>query len=127
MAKVADAALTAKSFVSALIKAINQKGQLTPADSAKWLVAALSPSGPANGIGEYWQKWGTALTIGGAVMVAGAAATAAYRRKEEIGVGYSWVEDHMKYVGNLWDEKELNKRLETVVGYDRRMGILFRT
>ena len=61
------------------------------------------------------------------MIAAGAAASAAYYKKEEIGVGYTWAADHMKYVGNLWDEQELDKRLNTVVGYDKNMGILFRT
>lgn len=61
------------------------------------------------------------------MIAAGAAASAAYYKKEEIGIGYTWATDHMKYVGSLWEEQELNKRLDTIVGYEKRMGILFRT
>lgn len=61
------------------------------------------------------------------MIAAGAAASAAYYKKEDIGVGYTWAMDHMKYVGSLWDETELKKRLDTIVGYDKKMGILFRT
>ena len=39
----------------------------------------------------------------------------------------AWVMDHMEYVGNLWDETGLNKRLNTIVDYDKKMRILFRT
>jgi hypothetical protein len=91
-------------------------------------VAALPAPEPATGKGGFWQSWGTtALAVGGAVIAAGAAASAAYYNKDEIGIGYTWAMDHMKYVGSLWEETELNKRLDTVVGFDKKMGILFRT
>jgi len=67
------------------------------------------------------------MAVGGAVIAAGAAASAAYYKKEELGIGYTWATDHMKYVGSLWDEEDLNKRLDTLFGFDKRMGILFRT
>lgn len=109
------------------MKAINQNDQPTTISSTKKPVAALLPPEPVTGAGGFWQRWGTtALAVGGAAIAAGAAASAAYYKKEEIGSGYTWATDHMKYVGNLWDEQELNKRLNTIVGYDKKMGILFR-
>lgn len=127
--KAAEVVQTTSTFVSDLIKAINQNNQPTKADSAKRPVAALlPPPEPATDAGGFWQKWGTtALTVGGAVIAAGAAASAAYYKKEEIGTGYTWATDHMKYVGSLWNEEELNKRVKTLVDYDKNMGILFRT
>jgi len=123
--KVAEVAQTTKTFVSDLMKAINQNAQPTTVASTKRPVAALPPPEPTTG--GFWQRWGTtALAVGGAVVTAGAAASAAYYKKEEIGSGYTWATDHMKYVGNLWDEQEMNKRLDTVVGYEKKMGILFR-
>lgn len=110
------------------MKAINQNNQPSAVALTKQPVAALPPPEPATGSGGFWQKWGTtALTVGGAVIAAGAAASAAYYKKDEIGIGYTWAVDHMKYVGNLWDEEELNKRLDTLVDCDKKMGILFRT
>jgi hypothetical protein len=110
------------------MKAINQGNQSTTLASTNKPVAALPPPEPATGDGGFWQKWGTtALAVGGAMITAGAAASAAYYKKDEIGIGYTWASDHMKYVGSLWVEEELNKRLDTVVGYDKKMGILFRT
>jgi hypothetical protein len=118
---------TTKTFVSDVMKALNQANQETTVAATKKPIAALPPPEPATG-GGFWQKWGTtALAVGGAVIAAGATAGAAYYNKDEIGIGYSWALDHMKYVGSLWEEKELNKRLDTVVGFDKDMGILFRT
>jgi hypothetical protein len=124
---VAEAVQTTKTFVSDLMKTVNQNTQPTAVASRK-PVAALPPPEPAHGAGGFWQKWGTtALAVGGAVIAASAAASAAYYKKEEIGTGYTWATDHMKYVGNLWEEEEKNNRLNTVFEYDKKMGILFRT
>ena len=126
--KAAEVVQTTKTFVSDLMKAINQNNQPTAVGSTKRPVAALPPPEPATGGGGFWQKWGTtAVAIGGAVIAAGATASAAYYKKDDIGIGYTWATDHMKYVGSLWEEEELNKRLNAVFDYDRKMGILFRT
>ena len=126
--KAAEVVQTTKTFVSDLMKAMNQNNQQTAAATTKKPVAALPPPEPAAGGSGFWQQWGTtALAVGGAVIAAGAAASAAYYKKEEIGTGCTWAADHMKYVGNLWDEADLNKRLDTIVGFDKKMGILFRT
>ena len=75
-----------------------------------------------------WQKWAApaAFALGGAV-VAGAAAGTAYYKREDIGVGYTWVTDHLKYVGNLWNKQELEGRLDRVYDIETRMGVLFHT
>lgn len=126
--KAAEVVQTTKTFVSDVMKALNQNDQQTTLTTTKRPVAALPPPEPAAGTSGFWGKWGTtALTVGGAVIAAGAAASAAYYKKEEIGTGYTWATDHMKYVGNLWEEQELNKRLDTIVSFDKKMGILFRT
>lgn len=126
--KAAEVAQTTKTFVSDIMKVINQNNQQTAVASTRRPVAALPAPEPATGAGGFWQKWGTtALAVGGTVIAAGAAASAAYCKKEDIGIGYTWALDHMKYVGNLWEQEEMDKRLNTVVEYDKRMGILFRT
>ena len=127
--KAAEVVQTTKTFVSDMMKVMNQNNQQQTASATlKRPVAALPAPEPATGGSGFWQKWGTtALTVGGAVLAAGAAATATYIKKDEIGIGCTWAADHMKYVGNLWDEKELDNRLNTIVGYDKKMGILFRT
>ena len=127
--KAAEVVQTTKTFVSDFMKLINQNSQRpTASGTTRKPVAALPAPEPATGSGGFWQKWGTtALAVGGAAITAGAAASAAYYKKDDIGTGYMWATDHMKYVGNLWDEAELNNRLDTIFSYDKNMGILFRT
>ena len=62
----------------------------------------------------------------GGALVAGAAAGTAYYKRQEIGVGYTWATDHMKYVGTLWDEKTLTKRVDTLLEIEDQMGVTFR-
>ena len=68
-----------------------------------------------------------AAAPGGSFFGAGAAAGAAYYKRDEIGVGYTWATDHMKYVGTLWDEDALHKRVNDLMEIEERMGVLFRT
>lgn len=87
-------------------------------------VAAITAP-PASQSG--WTKWAPALyTVGGAV-VAGAAAGGAYWRRDDLGVGYSWATDHMKYVRNLWDEEALKRRVNSLIEIEETEGVVFRT
>lgn len=74
-----------------------------------------------------WQKWAPAAYAVGGALVAGAAAGTAYWKREDIGAGYKWATDHMKYVGTLWDEGALHWRLERLLTIERHMGVLFQT
>ena len=87
-------------------------------------VGLLSP--PVDAVKGPWEKFTpAAYAIGGAVL-AGAAAGTAYYRRTEIGTGYSAVLDHMKYVGNLWNEKTLVDRLDALVQAETVHGVIFR-
>jgi hypothetical protein len=59
-------------------------------------------------------------------LLAGAAAGGAYYKREDLGSGYTWINDHLQYVGNLWDEKGLNKRMDDLVEAEEKRGIVFR-
>jgi len=59
--------------------------------------------------------------------MAGAVAGTAYYRRDDIGSGYSWATDHMKYVRNLWDEEALQKRLQDLTDTQVHLGVVFRT
>jgi len=74
-----------------------------------------------------WARWAApaAYALGGAIL-AGAAAGGAYYAKEHLGNGYQWMMDHMKYVGNLWDESGLNERVEALVDVEEKHGVVFR-
>lgn len=75
-----------------------------------------------------WARWAgpAAYAVGGAIL-AGAAAGGAYYKKDDLTQGLSWATDHMKYVGNLWDEAALEKRVEALVDIENDYGVVFRT
>ncbi|GLB33969.1 putative serine esterase (DUF676) [Lyophyllum shimeji] len=87
---------------------------------------AATPSAPTSG--PAWAKWAApaAYAVGGAIL-AGAAAGSAYYKREELNVGFTWAADHMKYVGNLWDEAALKRRIEALIEMDERAGVTSRT
>jgi len=77
---------------------------------------------PASG----WSKWAPAAYGIGGALVAGAAAGTAYWKKDDLGMGYTWMTDHMKYVGNLWDQDALKRRMGRVQEVSDELGIRFR-
>lgn len=72
-------------------------------------------------------SWGVpaAFTVGGALLAAAAAAGGAYYKRDDLGQGYTWLMDHMKYAGNVWDESGLRHRVDALVDAHERYGILF--
>ncbi|KAL4241881.1 putative lipase ROG1 family protein [Abortiporus biennis] len=74
-----------------------------------------------------WKKWAPAAYAVGGALIAGAAAGTAYYRRDDIGVGYTWATDHMKYVGTLWDEERLMIRVNNLMRIEDEMGVMFRT
>ncbi|KAF7352637.1 Catalytic protein [Mycena venus] len=78
---------------------------------------------PASG----WGKWaGTASYAVGGALLAGAAAGASYYKREDLGLGYSWATDHMKYVSHLWNVDSLNQRVDFLVHAQEQEGVVFR-
>lgn len=77
--------------------------------------------------GSSWSKWAPAAYAVGGALVAGAAVGGAYYKREDLGQGYTWATDHMKYVRNLWDEDALKRRVETLLDVEKDMGVVFRT
>ena len=72
-------------------------------------------------------KWGSAMyAVGGAIMAV-AVAGGAYYKRDDLNEGLSWATDHMKYVGNLWDEGSLNQRVEALIDIEKERGVVFRT
>ena len=57
---------------------------------------------------------------------AGAAAGGAYYARDHLNQSYSWLMDHMKYVGNLWDEASLEQRVEALCDIEEKNGVIFR-
>jgi hypothetical protein len=63
--------------------------------------------------------------VGGALLAG--AAGGAYYKKDDLTQGLTWATDHMKYVGNLWDEAALEQRVEALVDIEKEQGVIFRT
>lgn len=77
--------------------------------------------------GSIWKKWAPAAYAVGGALIAGAAAGTAYYKRDELGAGYSWATDHMKYVGTLWEEATLKKRVDDLLQIEEKLGVMFRT
>ena len=72
-------------------------------------------------------KWGSAMYAIGGAIAAGAVAGGAYYKRDDLTQGLSWATDHMKYVGNLWDEESLKQRVEALIDIEKERGVIFRT
>lgn len=94
--------------------------------SGKELVQSVqtSPSPQSNTSSSKlgWGMWAPAAL--GAV-VAGAAAGAAFYKKEELTSSLGWAGDHLKYVGTLWDDKALRRRIDTLIAIRKESGVHF--
>jgi hypothetical protein len=58
--------------------------------------------------------------------VAGAAAGGVYYARDHLTQGVNWAADHMKYVGNLWDDEGMKDRVEALMDIDEQGGVVFR-
>lgn len=123
--KAAQYAETAKTVGSALFGSLAGFGVATSGSSSSTSPAGLltAPSKEQAG----WSKWAPAAYAVGGALVAGAAAGGAYYKRAELGLGYTWATDHLKYVGNLWDEDACKKRVDSIIEVDETAGIHFRT
>ncbi|KAK2466069.1 hypothetical protein APHAL10511_001711 [Amanita phalloides] len=103
-------------------------GALAGLSASKAAEKASSASDPNQGPNTGWGRWvaPAAYAVGGAVL-AGAAVGSAWYKREDLGQGYEWATDHMKFIGNLWDEKALQKRVNDLTGLEKSHSILFRT
>jgi hypothetical protein len=81
-----------------------------------------SPQKSASSSKSGWARWAPAAL--GAV-VAGAAAGAALYKKEELTSSLGWTGDHLKYVGNLWDDKALRRRVDSLIAIRKESGVHF--
>ncbi|KAF5387724.1 hypothetical protein D9615_000550 [Tricholomella constricta] len=122
--KAAEYASAAQTVGSAVFGAFAGFGANKAATAAAPPQRA-APSTSATGSG--WAKWAApaAYAVGGAIL-AGAAAGSAYYKREELNTSFTWATDHMKYVGNLWDEAALTKRVEALINVEKEAGVTFR-
>lgn len=88
---------------------------------------AAKPNTPSASPSSAWSKWApAAYTVGGAVL-AGAAAGGVYYARDDLTQGLTWATDHLVFVGNLWDQAALEKRVEDLVDIEKEHGVIFRT
>ncbi|KAJ3963539.1 hypothetical protein EV361DRAFT_874785, partial [Lentinula raphanica] len=74
-----------------------------------------------------WCKWAPIVyAVEGVVTATAATAGAAYGRRDDLGVGYIWATDHMKYVRNLWDEDALKRRIDALIEIEKKEPVIFR-
>ncbi len=99
----------------------------TASTSAAPAAAAAAGAQSTTATTSVWSKWAPAAYAVGGALIAGAAAGTAYYKRDDIGTSYAWVSDHMKYVGNLWSQAELEERLSKLLEIEARMGVLFHT
>ncbi|KAI6163078.1 hypothetical protein EDD17DRAFT_1776250 [Pisolithus thermaeus] len=121
--EVADTARTIVSDVLYFMGKSQDSSQAKPNPSLLQIAPAMESESTSKATG--WARWApAAYTVGGAI-AAGAAAGAAYWRREDITSGYKWAFDHMKYVGNLWDKEAMGKRLDDLTLLEQQ-GIVFK-
>lgn len=118
--KAAEYATAAKTVGSAILGSF-------AGFTAKKATTSTTPTTQSKAPQTAWSKWASpaAFAVGGAIL-AGAAAGGAYYNREDLGQGYTWATDHMKYVGTLWDETALNRRIEDLIDIEEREGVTFR-
>ncbi|KAJ3576203.1 hypothetical protein NP233_g612 [Leucocoprinus birnbaumii] len=113
--KAAEYANAATTAGSAIFGSFAGLGAQKAASSASTSV----PASP-------WSKWAPAAFAVGGALLAGAAAGGAYYKRNDINQGFSWVMDHMKYAGNVWDEQGLRRRVDDLVDAQEKHGVIFR-
>lgn len=128
--KAAEYLQTAQDIASSL-GLLGSFGAKEPPKGGKAPVAAITappaPNTTNRASASAWGKWAPTMYGVGGVLLAGAAAGTAYWKKDDIGSGYAWWADHMKYVGNLWDEKALKARVDKAIEIEQELGVIFRT
>lgn len=127
--KAAEYANSARNLLGAFAGLGAAKPATTELGSTAPVAPIAAPPPPAaekkNNTG--WAKWGPAAIGFGGALLAGAAAGTAYYKRDDITTGYGWATDHMKYVGVLWDEEAMKKRVESLIEMDQSLGVVFRT
>ncbi|KAJ8523537.1 hypothetical protein ONZ45_g112 [Pleurotus djamor] len=115
-------ATSARTAVTGLLGAFAGFGKQPPKETQRAVAAiAAPPSTKTPGM-----NWAPAAYAVGGALLAGAAAGGAYYARNDLGEGYKWFTDHMKYVGNLWDEEAMKKRLAALVDVEEKHRIVFR-
>ncbi|KAG8698159.1 hypothetical protein FRC08_006100, partial [Ceratobasidium sp. 394] len=130
-----NSAAKAVDYASAAQQAFSTFNSLrssSPTPAPQPIRAAIMPPPSASQVTKSTSPWSTWVpAVGGALLAGAAAGTAYWKRKEAAeygaqvaGVG-TWLKDHMQYLGSLWDEKALARRVDEVVRLVEEGGVAF--
>ncbi|KAI0033340.1 hypothetical protein K488DRAFT_77953 [Vararia minispora EC-137] len=108
--------------------AFNKAKSSSGATQTAGLLSAPPTDVPTQNSGSAWARWAApaAYAVGGALLAGGIAGTAFYKRNDILS-GYTYLQDHMRYVGNLWDETSLQRRMDGLLRAEQEHGVAFRT
>ncbi|KAG9046548.1 hypothetical protein FS837_004204 [Tulasnella sp. UAMH 9824] len=129
--KVLDSAKTIASSLG-FLQSTMSKPEPKKAPAVGLLPAPEASASKAPDSGKPWDRFLTpAVASFGAGLLVTAAAGTAYYKRQDIMTAQNWAQDHLKYVGNLWDEQQLQERMAKLVELskdksDGGQGILFR-
>ena len=116
---------TARDIASSFSSFSTSGSSTTSTTSASRSTITAPPASASSS--SSWASWAIPAAVGlGGILVSGAAAGAAYYKRKDIGEGYQWATDHMKYVGTLWNEEQLKKRVDLLMDIDKSLGVVFR-
>jgi hypothetical protein len=79
---------------------------------------------PASGGG--WSRFSVPALYGLGTAAVAAAAAGAYVKRNDVGAGLNWAQDHLRFIGNLWDGEQMKQRLEGIETMVEDEGIVFR-
>ncbi|QRW02112.1 alpha/beta hydrolase family protein [Ceratobasidium sp. AG-Ba] len=128
----ASKAVDYASAAQQAFSAFNSLRPASPSSTSQPIRAAIMAPPTVSQHTKSSSPWATWVPAVGGVILAGAAAGTAYWKRKEVveygaqvaGVG-TWLKDHMQYIGNLWDEKALAKRVDSVMHLVEQGGVAF--
>jgi hypothetical protein len=97
-----------------------------PAASVAQPKGLLPAPAPAPSPGR-WGNWTPAAYAIGGALIAGAAAGTAYYHRSDLESSYGALQEHMQYVGALWEKDALAERVRYLVEGETMHGVTFRT
>ncbi|EFW98811.1 hypothetical protein CMQ_4663 [Grosmannia clavigera kw1407] len=94
--------------------------------TARMARSATAPSTSTTSTPSSAWGWGRiALVAGASALASGAAAAVAYRNRDHLTEGWSWVSSHLEFVGCLARGEDLRRRIARIQQAHRQLGVGF--